>query len=102
MLSELVYQSLADHLIVLIVAGVVPVVEEGTEHGARLPPVVGFVEDTRVTTEYMDALIVDSRILRNELFGDLGGDIVDRGCKARLADCISARRVCDGDGHPTL
>lgn len=102
MLTKLVYQSLADHLIVLIVAGVVPVVEEGTEHGARLPPVVGFVEDTRVTTEYMDALIVDSRILRNELFGDLGGDIVDRGCKVRLADCISAQHVCDGDGYPTL
>jgi hypothetical protein len=50
----------------------------------------------------MDALIVDSRILRHELFGDLGGDIVDRGCKARLADCISAQHVCDGDGHPTL
>ena len=38
----------------------------------------------------------------DELFGDLGGDIIDRGCTVRLADCISAQHVCDGDGHPTL
>ena len=80
MLSELVYQSLANHLVVLVIAGVVPVVEQSTEHGTRLPPVIGWIEDTGVTSQYVYAFIVDSRILRNELFGDLTRDILDGSC----------------------
>jgi hypothetical protein len=72
-----VYQSLANHLVVLIVAGVVPVVEQCAEHGTRLPPVVGWVEDTGIPSKYMYAFVVDCRVLRNELFSDLTGDIFD-------------------------
>lgn len=90
MLSKLVYQSFADQLVVLVVTRVVPVVEQGTEHGTRLPPVVGWVEDTRVTSEYVYAFIVDSRILRNELFGDLRRNILDRGCETTSVQSISA------------
>lgn len=80
MFSKLVYQSLADHLVVLVVAGVVPVVEQSAEHGTRLPPVVRWVEDTGVTSQYVYAFVVDGRILRNELFGDLTRDILDGSC----------------------
>ena len=74
MLSELVYQSLANHLVVLVIAGVVPVVEQSAEHGTRLPPVVGWVEDTGVTSQYVYAFV------RNELFGDLTRNILDGSC----------------------
>ena len=80
MFSKLVYQSLANHLVVLVIAGVVPVVEQSAEHGTRLPPVVGWVEDTRVTSQYVYAFVVDGRILRNELFGDLTRNILDGSC----------------------
>jgi hypothetical protein len=92
MLSELVYQSLADQFIVLVVAGIVPVVEQGTKHGTRLPPVVGRIEDARVAPKDMYAFVVDGGILGNELLGDLSRDIVDGSCTTVSVNSI---RACD-------
>jgi hypothetical protein len=84
-LSKLVNQTLANHVVVLIIAGVVPVIQEGAKHGARLPPIVWRVQYARIAAQHVDSLVVDGRILRNKLFGDFGGDIFDRVCTSALA-----------------
>jgi len=78
MLSELVDEGIADQAVVLVIARVVPVVEQCAHHCASLPPVVGWVENTRVSSKNVDAFIVDCCILRNKLFCDLGRDVLDR------------------------
>lgn len=77
MLSKLVNHTLAHQVVVLIVAGVVPVVQQGAEHGTSLPPVIRRVQDTRVATDDMIAFVVERGILRDKLFRNLGRDIVD-------------------------
>jgi hypothetical protein len=63
-------QSLAHQLVVLIVTRVVPIVQQCSKHSARLPPVVRLVQDARIASKNMNTLVVNSRILRNKLFGD--------------------------------
>jgi len=94
-LSELVDETLADHVVILVVARVVPVVEQGTKHGASLPPVVRLVQNTRIAAEDMNTFVVNSRILRNELLCDLGGYIFDRVWWEALASdgrCVATKR----------
>lgn len=69
-LSKVVNQPLANHVIVLIVARVMPVVQKSAEHGACLPPVIRRIQYARIASEDIDALFVTGRILRNELFRD--------------------------------
>jgi hypothetical protein len=92
MLSELVYQSLADQFVVLVVAGIVPIVEQSTKHSTRLPPVVGRIEDARVASKDMYAFVVDGGILRDELLGDLSRDIIDGSCTITSVNTV---RACD-------
>jgi hypothetical protein len=82
-LSELVNQTLADNGIVLVVAGVVPVIQKSAKHGTSLPPIVWRVQYARIAAQHVNPLIVDGRILRNELFGNFRGDVFDRVCSVR-------------------
>jgi hypothetical protein len=63
-------QAFANQIIVLIVACVVPVIQDGAKHGARLPPIVRRIQYARIASQDTRALIVNGGILRNELFGD--------------------------------
>ena len=66
--SKIVDQALADQAIVLIVARIVPVVQECAEHGAGLPPVIRRIQDAGITTEDVSARVISPSILGDELF----------------------------------
>jgi len=70
-----------------------PVVQKSAEHGAGLPPVVRRIQYAGIASEDLDAFFVTSRILRNELFRDQCGNILDRFLQALLATVESYWRV---------
>jgi hypothetical protein len=77
LLAKVVNQTFANQSIVLIVTRIVPVIQESAKHSAGLPPIVWWVQYARITPENVYTFVVNGSILRNELFGDLGGDILD-------------------------
>lgn len=83
--SKIVDETLADQAIVLVVAGVMPVIQECAKHGAGLPPVIRRIQDARITSEDGGALVVSPSILGNELFGNERSHILDRVCIAASA-----------------
>lgn len=42
-LSGLMYETFTDHVVVGVVSGVVPIVDQLAKHGASLPPIVGWI-----------------------------------------------------------
>jgi hypothetical protein len=70
-------QTIPDQAVVLIVARVVPVIQQGTEHGACLPPIIRWVKNTRIASENANAFIFNDCILRNELLSNFRRNILD-------------------------
>lgn len=96
MLSELVDETIANQAIVLVVARVMPVVEQCAHHGTGLPPVVGWIENARVASQHMNAFVVDGCVLRHELFCNLGRDILDRVYRGESAKPFIAGLMAKG------
>ena len=72
---ELEDEGLGGDVVVLVVAGVVPVVDESTEHAAGFPPVVWVTEQT------WDAAGFVAGVEGDHLLGDGGGRLFDRVCE---------------------
>lgn len=69
--GELEDEGLGGDVVVLVVAGVVPVVDESTEHAAGFPPVVWVAEQT------WDAARLVAGVEGDHLLGDGGGRLFD-------------------------
>lgn len=76
-LAHLMNQALADHVVVLRIARIAPVVEQSPEHATALPPEVGLPDDTGVATVDVPAIALGNSIVGPEFFGDVCRCILD-------------------------